>query len=419
MKKIGIAFAPNAQKDDIAMALKLLVSPWKWFGHKYRKQLEHKFSSYINQSSVAFDSGRSALYALLKSYNIKAGDEIALQAFTCVALPNPILWTGATPIYIDVDKSNFNIDLKDLQKKITSKTKALIVQYTFGICPDMESIKTICEKEKILLIEDCCHNLGQLITINGKTYKSGTIGDAAIFSFGMEKVISGTRGGLATAKNPQILERLKKIQIELKAPRIREIIRGMINPIAWKAKENMAAPGELFFKLLIKMKLLDYGLTRLELVGKKASWLPYRLPEPNAKLIINQLGKIKKYNDHRKKIAAIYLNQINNSDEYRQSDKLELPNKELANKFAESIWLRFPVIVDNPQKYLSKAENFGIYLGNWYSSVIHCKDVDLNAMKYKEGSCPQAEWLAKHTINLPTHISIDTNQAKSIIAVLS
>lgn len=412
MKQISIAWAPNAQKDDLLVAFKLIFQPWKWYGNKEVRKLENKFSEYIGQKSVAFDSGRSALYAILNSFNIKEGDEIALQAFTCVALPNPILWTGATPIYIDVDKKNFNIDIDDLEKKLTANTKAIIVQYTFGICPDIKRIKELCEKKNLLLIEDCCHNLGQEINIDGKPYKAGTIGDAAIFSFGMEKVISGTRGGMATTQNPEILKKLQKFQTEMKRPRFREILRGIMNSINWKAKENLGILGELFFKLMVKLKLQDFGLTKLELIGKKAAWLPYTLPNTNAALILNQLPKIDKFNHHRKETVKKYYKLLNKNE-------LKLPDLEYVKKFAEPVWLRLPIIVEDSEKLIKKAEKHNIHLGNWYTSVIHCKDVDLNAMKYIKGSCPNAEWLSTHTINLPTHIGINESDIISIFKLFN
>jgi perosamine synthetase len=407
--KITISWAPNAQKDDLILAASLLFQPWKWFGSDMVRRLEKEFSSYIGQEAVAFDSGRSALYALLKAYDIKEGDEVALQAFTCVALPNPILWTGATPVYIDVDKGNYNLDLNDLEQKLTSKTKAVIVQYTFGICPDIARLKKICESKNILLIEDCCHNLGQKIDIDGKTYNAGTIGDAAIYSFGMEKVISGTRGGMATSKEKKIITKLSNYQLQISKPRFREIIRGILNPLIWKIKENFGKFGKIFSKLMVELKLHEFGLTRLELIGQKAAWLPYQLPNTNAAFVLNQLKKIELFNEHRNQTAASYYNQPLKG----------FPDKNLISKYAQPIWLRIPVIVEDSEQLLKQAELEQIYLGNWYTEVIHCKDVDLNTMKYQRGSCPNAEWLSTHTINLPTHIGISENEINTIINFLN
>lgn len=397
MSKITISWAPNVQKDDLLLAVSLLFQPWRWSGNNAVKRLERKFSDYIGQECVAFDSARSSLYALLKAYGIGENDEVALQAFTCVALPNPILWAGVTPIYIDVDKENYNLDLDDLEKKLTPKTKAVIVQYTFGISPDIQRLKNICDSHGILLIEDCCHSLGMEINIKGKAYKAGTIGEAAIYSFGMEKVISGTRGGVATSKNSEVLEKLNKFQQDIKRPRFREILRGLLNPITWKLYENWGTLGKFFMKLMVKMKLHEFGLTKLELVGKKAPWLPYQMPNTNAILTLNQFDKLNLLNQHRKEIAQLYYEKIGN----------KLLDLNYVNKFAQAIWLRIPMVVEDSEKFLIIAEQAGLYLGNWYTEVIHCKDVDLNAMKYHKGSCPNAEWLSTHTINLPTHIDID------------
>src|SRR5581483_4013141 len=113
------------------------------------------------------------------------------QAFTCVAVPNSVLWTGAKAIYADIDETG-NLDPKDLEKKITKKTKAVIIQHTFGIAANMDAIQKVLKGKKIILIEDCAHALGA--SYKGK--KLGTFGEFAFFSFGRDKVISSVFGGM-------------------------------------------------------------------------------------------------------------------------------------------------------------------------------------------------------------------------------
>ena len=120
---------------------------------------------------------------------IGEGDEVLVQAFTCVAVPNSVLWAQATPVYADID-ATLNIDPIDVEKKITNRTKAIIVQHTFGIPADMDALVALAKKHNILLIEDCAHSLGA--TYKGK--KVGTFGDAAFFSFGRDKVVSSVFG---------------------------------------------------------------------------------------------------------------------------------------------------------------------------------------------------------------------------------
>src|SRR3989344_5044040 len=127
---ISSSLSPNTETDDIIVALKQLL-PFSKSDNLYevKKWFQKR---YLNYSVQTFNSGRSALYALLQSFDIRTGDEVIVQAFTCVAVPNAVLWSGAKPVYCDIDEG-YNIDLTDLERKITTRTKAIIVQHTFGI----------------------------------------------------------------------------------------------------------------------------------------------------------------------------------------------------------------------------------------------------------------------------------------------
>lgn len=429
MRKITIAWSPNTQKDDLLLAISLLFKPWKWFGNKDVKKLEKEVGKYVGQEVVSFDSGRSSLYSLLRVLGIKKDDEILLQGFTCVALPNPILWVGAKPVYVDTSLKNFQIDIDDLEKKITKNSKAVIIQYTFGIAPDLSRIKALCEKHNLFLIEDCCHNLGQKISVNGEEKMAGTIGDCAIYSMGMEKVVSATRAGFATVSGKENLEKLKVLQGEATKPRVRDILRGIVNPIVWKVKEKNGKFGEAFYKIMIKIKLHELGLTNLELTGKKAPWLPYLLPNSNAVLGLNQIKKIDEFNGHRKIVANTYYEKIQEMKvtvkegpeipgEENLNKQIGLLNKEMITEHAVPLWLRFPLIIEEAEEVREAAKKQGIYLGNWYTEVIHCKGVDLCALGYKQGACPKSEWLVDRSINLPTHQGIGIQEIDRIIGFL-
>ena len=129
---------------------------------------------------------------MIKSFDITYGDEVIVQAFTCLAVPEVVIWCGAKPVYLDIDES-LNLDIRLLEKSISSKTRIIIVQHTFGIPAKIDMIKKIAQKHNIILIEDCAHSLGAKYN----SQKIGTFGDAAFFSFGRDKVISSVFGGLA------------------------------------------------------------------------------------------------------------------------------------------------------------------------------------------------------------------------------
>ena len=120
------------------------------------------------------ENGRVAQYIFLKSLNLPKGSEVAIQAFTCNAAVNPILWLGLKPNYIDINPQTLNIDVEDLKRKLNPNTKVVIIQHTFGNPAPTEEIAQICKERGIILFEDCAHSLGG-------TYDSkpiGSIGDS-------------------------------------------------------------------------------------------------------------------------------------------------------------------------------------------------------------------------------------------------
>ncbi|MDP1538516.1 MAG: aminotransferase class I/II-fold pyridoxal phosphate-dependent enzyme, partial [bacterium] len=193
LRPISISLSPNTEKDDIWLAFKLLFQPWLWEKELIETRspsvLEDEFKRYLGvKYAISFNSGRSALMAILSSLQKKENsssealakeDEILLQAFTCNAAANPIIWSGLKPIYVDCDEKTFNIDIEDLKGKIESKSRAVMVQHTFGLPANMNEILGICRQNSLILIEDCAHSLGA--TCKGK--KVGTFGKAAFFSF--------------------------------------------------------------------------------------------------------------------------------------------------------------------------------------------------------------------------------------------
>ena len=199
-KVISISLSPNVFNQDLHAAWQMMRSPLQWQKGEHIRSLEGVFASYlgVNEESVfSFNSGRSAFLSLLSSLGIGNGDEVLLQAFTCNAVPNPVLWSGAKPVYVDVREATFSMDARDLEKKITPRSRAIIIQHTFGLAGDLLAIKEIARRRSLIVIEDCAHALGG--TSHGK--RLGTFGDAAFFSFGRDKVISCVYGGMLVCNN--------------------------------------------------------------------------------------------------------------------------------------------------------------------------------------------------------------------------
>src|SRR3989344_5313021 len=142
-KLISISLSPNVQKDDVSLALKLLFQPWKWKRGKAIKELENQFKEYLGvKYAFSFNSGRSAFFAILKALDLEQNTNVSLQAFTCNAVPNPILWAGLNPVYIDCD-NDFNVDIEKLKLLIRENKhseKVVVVQHTFGLPVNMDEV---------------------------------------------------------------------------------------------------------------------------------------------------------------------------------------------------------------------------------------------------------------------------------------
>src|SRR5678815_5674598 len=100
--------------------------------------------------------GRVALYAILEAAGVTSG-EVVVPAFTCVVVPNAILYAGARPVYAEIEPETFHFDLEKLESRLTPRTRAILAQNTFGLAPPIEELREIARRRGLLLIEDCAH----------------------------------------------------------------------------------------------------------------------------------------------------------------------------------------------------------------------------------------------------------------------
>lgn len=403
---VSASLSPNSEKDDVLLAFRVLYSPSLWSGANARTQVEKWFANYFsNTKTVTFNSGRSALCAILRAFEIGSGDEVIIQAFTCVAVPNSVLWAGAKPVYADIDES-FNLDPTDALKKISKHTRAIIVQHTFGIPADMEKLAIIAKKKNILLIEDCAHCLGA--TYKGK--KIGSIGDAACFSFGRDKVLSSVFGGLAliAGQHAQAFSRLKEIHGNMPYPGSAWVLQQLIHPVAFSCILPLYSSGLGKFILVIlqKMRLLGFPVYPEEKSGKKPIFFPRKYPNALAVLLVHQLKKLERFNATRRLRSAYYRQKLKN-----------VAGMTLPSLQDGASYLRFPLLTDNPKKIALAAKKRGILLGNWYHNIVDPDGVNFTRIFYIKGSCPRAEYAATHILNLPTNIS--EQDAKRVLQALT
>lgn len=394
LRIISASLSPNTQSDDIWQAFRVLLAPWEWKTGEAEVAVRAWFSdAFHTDTVVTYNSGRTALLSLLRAYGIGRGDEVIVQAFTCVAVPNSVLWAGATPVYADIDES-YNLDPSDVEKKVTNKTKAIVIQHTMGIPAQIEKILGIAKKKKIVVIEDCAHALGSVY----KGKRLGSFGDAAFFSFGRDKSVSSVWGGAAIMHSPTSGQKNKLHAFHDAAPMpgLLWIKRQLLHPLAFGVILPLyrMGIGKVLLVGLQKLRLLSYPVYHEEKRGLQPSDFPGKYPNALAILLKLQLSKLDVYTKNRIRIARRYLS--------------ELPVKRFTAPIAiadGAAYLRFPILINDPERMLRYAKTKGILLGNWYHNVIDPTGVDFKAVGYVKGSCPNAETAASHVINLPTRIS--------------
>ena len=172
-------------------------------------KFETELAKYIGtEYALAFNSGTSALHAILAAYGIGKGDEVIVPSFTFIATANAPVFVGATPVFADIEEKTYGLDPKDVRAKITSKTKAIIPIHYAG-CPCLiEELRDIAKERGLLLIEDAAEAFGA--EVRGK--KAGSFGDASILSFCQNKIITTGEGGAVVTDSRDIYEKLKLLR---------------------------------------------------------------------------------------------------------------------------------------------------------------------------------------------------------------
>jgi perosamine synthetase len=201
-------FADEDLSEIISGLREVLQSGWLTSGPNVQK-LEEEFARFVGTScAVSLNSCTAALHAILMALGVKNGDEVIVPTNTFVATANAALYVGAKPVFADSDPVTFNISAEEVQKRITERTKAIIVVHLGGNPCDMKEIGELAEDHGIALVEDCAH-------AHGATYKGvrcGNLSDAGAFSFYPTKVMTTAEGGMVTTNQKEIAGKIKTIR---------------------------------------------------------------------------------------------------------------------------------------------------------------------------------------------------------------
>ena len=196
-------------KADIDAVTEAISRGMNWAIGPEVTKLEEGLAKYLNvKYCLAFNSGTSALHAVLLAYGIGPGDEVIVPSFTFIATANAALFVGAKPVFADIEEKTFGLDTADVEKKITSRTKAIMPIHYGGSPCMIDELKLLADKHKLPLIEDAAEALGAEV----KGIKVGSIGDTAILSFCQNKLITTGEGGAVVTNSTDTYEKLKLIR---------------------------------------------------------------------------------------------------------------------------------------------------------------------------------------------------------------
>ena len=355
-------------QEDIDNAAKVLNSLFLTTGETV-EEFEKKFSQYLGcKCTVGVTSCTAALHLSLLGYGIGPGDEVITTPMTFIATANAVIFTGATPVFVDVEPETGNINADLIEGAITSRTKAILPVHLYGQMCDMKRLREIADKHHLVIIEDAAH----AIEASRDGIRPGELGDAACFSFYTTKSITSGEGGAVSTNNRETAERLKKLRLH-----------GMSKGAAERYAKR-------------------YEHWDMEMLGWK-----YNMDNIHAALLLNQLENIEKYLQRREEICRSYEEAFRNSQ--RVACLRVLPNSRSARHM-------FTILVP-PEKrdsVLWQLQKKGIGVAVNYRAI-HLLTFYRQTYGYRNGMFPVAERIGDSTITLPLYPKLTDEEAWYVI----
>jgi perosamine synthetase len=357
---------PIITNKDALEVYKTTKSGWVSSSGLKINEFEKKLAQFTNRKFAnCVSSGTAALEIAVKSLGLGKGHEVIVPSFTIISNANAILKNFAKVILVDSDPITWNIDINDIKKKISSKTKAIMLPHIYGFPNDMKRIISICKKHKLYLIEDAAEMIGQ----NYFNIPCGSFGDISIFSFYANKHITTGEGGAILTNNKKLNEKIKEL---------RNLNFGKIN---------------------------RYNHTDL-------SW-NYRFTNIQAALGLSQLKRIRNIVKRKREIGKFYYNHFK-ENKYMQIQPYKL-------KYATNIYWVFGIVLKNKFKnrkteILKKLLNKNIDTRSFFWPM-HKQTIFKKMGLFKKESYPVAENLAKNGFYLPSGIGLSNKQLEYIVRI--
>ncbi len=198
------AFRWPPVSDDLIEAAAEVIRSGNWSLHRVSRELEERFAQYIGTKfALSHNNGTAAIHAAMFAVGVGPGDEVICQSYTYWASIMPALALGAIPVFCEIEERTLGLDPEDLERKITDRTKAIVVVHLHGVPSDMDAIMQIARRHGVAVIEDASHAHGA--RLNGRMI--GSIGDIGAFSMQTSKLLPSGEGGMLTTDSQDYYER--------------------------------------------------------------------------------------------------------------------------------------------------------------------------------------------------------------------
>ncbi|MCK9554465.1 DegT/DnrJ/EryC1/StrS family aminotransferase [bacterium] len=371
-KKFLVFGSPAIGKEELLEIQDSIKKRWIGTGPKVAR-FENDFAEYKGSPfAIALNSCTAALHLSMLASGVGPGDEVITTPMTFCATINAIIHSGATPVLADCDRKTMNIDPREIEKKITKKTKAVLIVHFAGRPCDMDPIVSLCKKHNLTLIEDCAHAIES--EYHGK--KTGTFGQLGCFSFYVTKNIITGEGGMVITRNKEMASKIKVLALH-----------GMSKD-AWK-------------------RFADEGYKHYQVIypGFK-----YNMMDIQAAMGIHQLKRIGLYWKKRKAIWERYNKELADLPCYLPLDP-EPRTKHAFHLYTPLINIKKLGKTRDWALHALTAENIGV--GVHYIPV-HLHPYYRKHYGWKKGSFPNAEWIGERTISLPLSPALTKDDVRDV-----
>jgi len=367
MKKYPMA-KPYLGREEERAVVQVLRSGTLSLGPKLAG-FEKEFAKFIGtRYACAVDNGTAALHLILLSLGIRKGDEVITSPFSFVSSANAVLYHGAKPVFADVDPVTFNIDSKEIEKKITKKTKAILPVHIFGQSADMDPIMKLAKKHKLFVVEDACES----VAARYKGRHVGTEGHAAAFSFYPNKQMTTGEGGVVVTNDKKIQELCRSLRNQ-----------GRAENMQWLAHERLG--------------------------------FNYRMDELSAAVGLAQLAKLPRIIQKRRQIAGWY-------DQFLAPiEKKRLVLRPEVAGYNTHSWFLYVARVNpeiNRDKVISELAKIGVS-SKPYLPSIHLFDFYRERFGFKPGDFPVSEGVSRASLALPFYIGLKKSDVADICRKLA